>query len=172
VSRLEDEFRAFVDEARKAERQLDALTRSPSVRRAEREIAEIGSPRLYVAALLHRILTEDLSVTALRALVRQLVPWIERGLRQHQVQTQLQPARRQGQQVVAEQKRFAIRQVLGELARIKRRGRATTDAAAAVVYLAKADPEWHVGTDAERQKKVENLLRRVRAFRKKSPDSR
>lgn len=177
-----EDYPAFAEQVRQAERELrewsgrdrgrpaGAIERWAREADAERRLATL-QPR-YVAALLREILHGDLSRDAIRAKVRLLVPWIDRALREQQQQIRQRPGRQQNQQRTAAKRRKALSAAAAELATIQRRGRATSKTAAARVYLAKKDPSWHVGPDAERERKVQNLLRSLRILRQKTADRR
>ena len=75
--------------------------------------------------------------------------------------------KQKGGQRSGQTRRSAATSVFASLDEMKARDSTLTDAAAARRYLRQHDPNWQIGTDEERERKVERLTRSVRRFRKK-----
>jgi hypothetical protein len=105
----------------------------------------------------------------------------ERDEQLHELQTRLaeverrqaeqRPKSQRGGRTAGQKRRAKVRadaQVIPDkIADIKRKGRATTDKAAARVYLAQRQPKaWPTLTDTEREKRVNAFIRRLSRLRK------
>jgi hypothetical protein len=193
VGRLEDDYRAWVEDIRRAEAELKALVDTPLVRRAEAELKALDTPSA------RRALEEFCAVErAVRALVdsgpvpkREARPQSSPDPRDRTrapspaKDDAVTTLRRKGQQAAADVKRAATECIAQAIEANKRRKRAVTDTpmtdtAAANMYLAKhfTKPKgrtvltWGDLSEQEQTTARNSLLSRLRRHRKKTPDVR